>query len=284
MDKLLNIDGGMPIRTADFELIQNAVNDSCKGILSSVGATTFILKGLIPSIGSGNITVSEGWIYTQSEIFYVPAATFTYDVTKSLSLSLNVYTEENRHFKDGHYHNCFERRRYALGYATEIPSGSISLDEITTINELINISVITSLKIRQQTISTSQLLFQSGFNIADNYQIPTISKNEFGDCVLTAAFLRTGDELTTHLLNLPLAFYPKADIPATYVKGDYTVGLCIIKGTGEVIVLDADAERPNFLRIQYNCVLTNNAENNIYDIPAAPLAPIVIEGGPFPET
>lgn len=283
MDKLLNIDGGMPIRTTDFELIQNAVSNSLKGILSSVGATTFILKGLITTIGSGNITVSEGWIYTQSEVFYVPAATFTYDAVKSLYLSINVWQEEQRHFKDGHYHNCFERRRYALGYATEIPSGSIALDEITTINELINIKVITSLKIRQQTISTSELLFCENFSQAPGLSTMCVSQNEFGDCVFTAAFL-CADTTSQKLCTLNPQFWPKGDLCGTYVKGDYTLGLMIIKATGEVLVIGADNERPNFVRFQYNCILTNNCENNIYDVPAAAMAPIVIEGGPFPQT
>jgi len=283
MDKLLNVPGGMPVRTTDFELLQQAVADALKGILSSVGATTFILKGLAPSIGGGNITITEGWVYAQSEIFYVPAATFAYDMTKSLYLSQNVYQEEQRHFSDGHYHNCFERRRYALGYATEVPEGSIALDEITYINNLINNQVITALKVRQQTISSELLAFGANFTQATGCADMKVSKNEFGDCVLTAAFL-CSDPASSLLCTLSEEFWPKGDLHSTFVKGDYTLGLMVVKSTGEVLVIGADDERPNFIRLQYNCIMTNTCENNIYDVPVAAMAPIVIEGGPFPAT
>ena len=128
MDRLLAIAGGQKLKAEDWGFIQDANEDTFKSIVKGLvgNSTSIIITGLIAIIGDGVINVSDGYLFKDDEIFYVPSATFTdHGETWFLYLTPDITTGELRTFKDTSTHNVYEYRHYNIGYAASIPSGSV---------------------------------------------------------------------------------------------------------------------------------------------------------------
>lgn len=155
MNRLLAIAGGQPLRSNDWDFIQDATEDTIKSIVKGlIGTTgTIIITGLQVVIGDGDISVSDGYLYKDDEIFYVPAATFTdHGELWSLYLTQNITTGESRTFKDTSTHNVYEYRQYAVGYASALPDGAIAFPGTNLLG------LITSHVLSQVPAAPSQLL------------------------------------------------------------------------------------------------------------------------------
>jgi hypothetical protein len=128
MDRLLAIAGGQPLRSNDWDFIQDATAETIAALVGGLMGTTgaCIVKGLVITVGDGEIAVSEGVLFKDAELFYVPSVLFEdHGETWSLYLTPSTTTGETRTFKDSSTHNVYQYRRYAVGYAASIPGGSI---------------------------------------------------------------------------------------------------------------------------------------------------------------
>lgn len=158
MNKLLTVltGVGQPLRPEDWEFIQNANLEVIKSIMLGLGAQKCILLGLEIVVNGADLIVSDGYIFDGDEISYVPGATFTYHgdaIVKVLDgsgqwhlyLTQAITEGENRTFKDASTHDVWQYRRYALGYAEQVPEGSTALSSIKLILDLISDYVISVL-------------------------------------------------------------------------------------------------------------------------------------------
>jgi hypothetical protein len=127
MNRLLGFDGGQQLQAEDWVFIQDATEDTIKAIIKGLGATApVIVSGMVVTIADGNVTVTEGYLFKDDEIFYVPAAIFV-DLGESYTLNLapNITTGEARTFKDTSTHNVYQYRRYIAGYSSSFVAGTI---------------------------------------------------------------------------------------------------------------------------------------------------------------
>lgn len=78
MNKLIIPNGGMPLHGNDFEWIHTGIAEALKGVVSLFGATSsgsFIISGCEPSLGGGNVSITEGFACIGWEVCYCPAQT-----------------------------------------------------------------------------------------------------------------------------------------------------------------------------------------------------------------
>ena len=128
MNRLRAITGGQPLRSDDWSFIQDATADAMSalvvGLKGSTGAC--IITGLGVTFGDETVDVSEGVVFVNNELFFVPSARFDYhDETWRVYLTPNITTGESRNFRDTLTHDVYEYRQYVAGYGASIPSGSI---------------------------------------------------------------------------------------------------------------------------------------------------------------
>ncbi len=131
MDKLLAVTEGIgqPLRPEDWEFIQNATKQGIKALVNGLMGQpgNCIVAGLVVTFGDGTISVSEGVVFINDELFYVPARTLALQTELwSLFLTPDITTGESRTFKDTVARHVYEYRHYSVGYATSIPSGSMA--------------------------------------------------------------------------------------------------------------------------------------------------------------
>ena len=140
MDRLLAISGnhGQPLRSTDWEFIQNVEKVLLKAILNGLlpAETSFIVSGMELTIGNGTAQVTEGYFFDGDEISYVPAFNASEDENKRLYLVQNITTTENRVFKDATTADVWQIRRYQVVYATTQPVGSIVFNSLALIDKL----------------------------------------------------------------------------------------------------------------------------------------------------
>jgi hypothetical protein len=131
MDKLLAVTSGVgqPLRPEDWSFIQNATKEALTAlVIGLMGHTgSCVIHGLVVVDGDGTRNVTEGVIFINDELFYVPAKSVT-DAGELwlLYLTPDITTDESRTFKDAIARDVWEYRRYKIGYGTSIPSGSIA--------------------------------------------------------------------------------------------------------------------------------------------------------------
>lgn len=286
MNRVANLNGGMPLRTIDLELIQNAYADGFKAIIKGLlfGEYT-ILSGLTPVVIDDNLTVSAGFIFIDEldEIFYVPAKTFTYAPPKKVYLVENFVDDSLRQFKDGVTRNCHHLREYEMFYENEGYSG-IALSEFQRLIDSVNARALGHVVSTMQRYYNQQILAYSGTfsEPGDGTQPLQVAMNSFGDVIISGGFSAL-NEINGLLAVLDTGYCPPRDIIGYYLNSNYSLSTMIIKENGDIVITGAD-EGTNFVDFKFNRLFSDQSTLvipvNQYD---PPLAPIIIEGGQFPQ-
>lgn len=193
MDRLLAVPGndGQPLRSTDWEFIQDVSKTNFKALIDGLGSqqTQCVITGLVRTYTNNktHIAFSEGYIYVDGEIFYVPAAEF--DVTVgTYYLEPDFSTTENRSFKTAATHNVIALRRYKFGQGAELPEGGIWWDTLFTLQYLLLQAMIAQMNVTQflgPMAGTKYEAFNKGikfFSLSYQYQSSFfyISKFEVG--------------------------------------------------------------------------------------------------------
>lgn len=180
MDKLKAIAGGQPLRVQDWELIQNAFKTIIKSLTSGLlkEPQACIVTGMEISIANDIISVTEGFYFDGQEIFYVPAASFTYIAnvideqgggTYQLYITEKITSSELRNFKDGSSHNVWEYRQYEIGYSISVPASAVLYGQIPRLLDLQRIYFISQIPEQSEVVQYVKKIISS--NDLDQYQV-----------------------------------------------------------------------------------------------------------------
>ncbi|MFU8843473.1 MAG: hypothetical protein ACNA7V_06650 [Bacteroidales bacterium] len=252
MDKIIIQEGGMPLRLTDFGFIHDAYNAGFKSVLNSIkNIEPCILSGLKVTDGGTHWTVSDGSYFNGEEIFVVAGNTFAKQVDYDLYIQLLVVNQELRTFFDTTSKNCHQLRRYQLIYTNEDPGNSFLLQNLIRFSEIVDNN--TTLKVVETSalLAGSSVLYATGFTPATTYQAVQLSKNQFGEVMIIAAFNATTNP-SGKLFTLPSDYRPVADIVGTFMA-ENAIGLLKIKaGSGEVHVVGASTTSSNYITFRYH--------------------------------
>lgn len=254
MDKLIAYPSalGQPLRPEDWALIQDVEKELLKALLDGIlpGTATFLLSGVtVSGEGTGTVVVSEGYIYTSGEIFYVPTASFTENTSKILFVEQEITTGENRIFKDASTHDVYEYRRYVVGYETVVPEGAIRFSELFTLRALFDQEIASSLSGSANLTGFYNLTYLTGFTKATSYNAIRLEGNSFNGYMLLGAFTATisAGKLTT----LPVGMRPTGDLVGFFFNGTVSPGILKIKSNGDIYVSGASTTGTNYITFQF---------------------------------
>ncbi|MCX6281468.1 MAG: hypothetical protein NTU51_05870 [Bacteroidetes bacterium] len=250
MDRLLSLGGAQPLRSADWELIQNVEKALLKAILTGLlpEETSFIVCGMVLTVNT-NVDVTEGWFFDGDEICYVPASSFVaHDEGYGLYLVPDITTSENRTFKDTTTHNVWELRRYEMAYESSQPGGSIAFNSIPLIGKLTSL-ILSQITLNSNLLNLYTLSYLTGFGAATGLDGLKLEKNTMGWYMLLGAFNATvtAGKITT----LPSGHRPSGDLVAPFFNDSVTPGVLKIKKNGDVYVSGASITATNYISFQY---------------------------------
>lgn len=252
MDKLIALPYqlGQPLRPEDWDLIQGATKGALSDVIKAFTATeSVILWGLTVSSQGGQFTVTEGAIYTDREIFYVPGATFTTSVEKQIYLQSNITEEESRTFKDTSTHNVWQLRAYQLGYAVTIPQGAIAYLSIERLSSLQADLIFSYMDQRTKLVNLQSLTYANCFSTATGFNYAKLVGNGLNQYMLIAAFHST--VVNGLMTTLPSGLRPRGDIVGTFVVPGPSVGILSIKENGQVWVYGCSIVGINYITFQF---------------------------------
>jgi hypothetical protein len=251
MKKLKVIDGGMPLKIDDLDLIQDACFDAVQAILQSLlpGTNSFILTGCESSIGGGNISITAGVIYVDGEIYYVPSAIFTYDAGKQLYLEENFSTSENRTFHDTSTNDVWDIRVYAFGYDTEVPEGAIGLSTMFTLRTLLDSEITSGISGNADLTGFYTLSYLTGFTKATSWNGIRLEGNSFNGYMLLGAFTATAS--AGKVATLPVGMRPTGDLVGFFFTNAVAPGILKIKSNGDIYVSGASTTGTNYISFQF---------------------------------
>jgi len=257
MDIVKSISGGQPLRTTDWEFIQNMEKLLLKAILTGLlpAETSFVVSGMVYTLEDA-VAVTEGYFFDGNEICYVPAASFTESESKRLYLVPAITTSENRTFKDTTTHDVWELRRYAVAYESSAPDDGILFNSLPMIGKL-------SAYILSQSQLNSDLLFihdlpyetGSGFAPVTAFNRLKLLQNSFGNYMIHAVFTATSS--TGQITTLPAGHRPTGDLVGFFYNGTVAPGVLKIKANGNVYVSGASITGPNYITFQYLIIFEN---------------------------
>ena len=250
MDILKSISGGQPLRTTDWQFIQNVEKALLKAVLTGLlpSEAHFIVCGMELTVVN-TVSVTEGYFFDGEEISYVPAASFAEDEEhKLLYLVPNVTTTENRTFKDTTTHDVWEIRRYAVAYESSIPSGSIEFNSLPMISKL-TAHILSQITLNSNLTGIYSLGYATGFGAAPSFNGLKLERNTMGHYMLLAAFNATvtAGKVTT----LPAGHRPTGDLVGFFFNGTVTPGIIKIKTNGDVYISGASITATNYITFQY---------------------------------
>jgi hypothetical protein len=137
MNKLItDIEGGFNLKMDDFRWIENGLIEALKGIVSPFvdENNIYILSGCELSITTNDITLTEGFVYWDGEIYYVPVQQQANLNKKFKYLQVDETFDPSgwRQFKDGIFHNIHAIRQLVLVQDSVLPTGTIPFTNIRT--------------------------------------------------------------------------------------------------------------------------------------------------------
>jgi len=249
MDRLLSLSGGQPLRTTDWEFIQNVTEVLIKSILKGLlpSETAFIVSGMEVNI-AGTAEVTEGYFFDGTEICYVPAASFTENEAYHFYMTPDVSTSENRTFKDTTTHDVWQLRRYVVGYGATTPGGSITLNSFPLIKKLTDL-INSSINISSAFRSAYNLSYVAGFAGATSYNSVSLQENDLSQRMILAAF--NSDYTQGKLTTLPAGHRPTGDVVGFFFNGSTSPGILKIRKNGEVWVSGASTVVTNYISFQF---------------------------------
>lgn len=251
MDRLLSISGGQPLRTNDWEFIQNVTEVILKAILNGLlpDETSFIVSGMAVT-ESGDISVAEGYFFDGTEICYVPAAgPFAEHDGYKLYMTPDITTTENRTFKDTTTHDVHQLRRYTCNWGATVPEGSIELNSLPMITKLASL-INGMLSLNAVFVYAASLRYSTGFANATTYEYVYIQKNDINQRMILAAF---NANVTQGLLTtLPAGHRPTGDVVGFFFNGTVAPGVLKIKKNDEIWISGASTTATNYITFQFS--------------------------------
>jgi len=181
----------VPFNWDDLAWMQNSLSEAIKGILVGLvpnGGSGFKISGCSVSVVNNNYTVSEGWIFLNGEVVYVPGNTVVPSVGESVLFTI-VESDDSNGLKIG-YDNLnvasnVSMYKIRIGrLSTGVSSGSDMLYGAPYFTDLIseNIgwkSVLSSLSSINLTYSPAITADQSITNIVHSSNYKIIGKQLF---------------------------------------------------------------------------------------------------------
>jgi len=267
MDRLsaIQLAIGQPLRPEDWIFIQDSTKLAIANLVKGLTNTnTFILWGVMIVPSGGGFTVTEGAIYTDGEIFYVPAATFTTHEEWVLYLVKNFTTDEPRTFKDTTEHDVWELRRCALGYAGSVPTGGIAYIGLPTLAALHTQILYDLLGPMTALVSKASLIYTNEFSAATSFGYAKLIGNGLNQFMLMAAF--TADVESGLLTTLPEAYWPTGDLVGFFQAPGKSTAYLAIKKNGEVWVYNCAIRATNYITFSFPI---NFDDKIVYDVPTS---------------
>jgi hypothetical protein len=251
MKKLKVIDGGMPLKIDDLDLLQDAYFEAVAAILQSLlpDTTEFILTGCETAIEGSDITISAGVIYVSGEIYYLPAATYTYDAGKTMYVEENFSTSENRTFHDTTTNDVWDIRVYQSGYAKEVPDGAFSLSNLFTLRTLLDTEITSSISGNANLTGFYTLSYLTGFTKATAFNGIRLEGNSFNGYMLLGAFTATAS--AGKIATLPVGMRPTGDLVGFFYTIAVAPGILKIKSNGDIYVSGANTTGINYISFQF---------------------------------
>jgi hypothetical protein len=250
MDILKNIAGGMPLRTDDFDLLQNNTKLVAYSIIRAMlpADSVFSLQGIGFTQNGSIISCLAGLIYYKEEIFLVSAASFTFDASKHLYLVEDFSTSGSRTFKDQSVHDVYQIRKYKYVYSSAEVTG-VQLSEVFSFMTLFNTSLMNLLGESAKLKGSVILAYGSGFSAATGFGFLRLESNGFNSYMLLGAF--NASQQHGKLCVLPVGLRPSGDIVGFFNNGSINPAVLKIKKNGEVYVTGANTSMTNYVSFQW---------------------------------
>ncbi|NPV35066.1 MAG: hypothetical protein HPY80_00195 [Bacteroidales bacterium] len=262
MKRLRNLNGGLPLRLQDFDLIQNNIIDAVDCIIQALlpGETGIILKGLSVNVGV-YVNAQAGWLYHNGEIFFVPQASFDYDGSKILYLKPAFITEQARTFKDGSIKDVHEIRNYAWGYDLTVPSDAVRFNDLYSLETLLKTKLQASLGMGADLKAFITIPYASGFSPATTLNGIRLLSNSYNVLMLHGAFY--AETSYGKIATLPIGQRPSGDVVGFFYNGTATPAVLKIKTNGEIHVANASTNQVNYITFTFNRVFDNDVSYNL---------------------
>jgi hypothetical protein len=119
MDKLIFPNGGIRLHGDDFRFQDNAIREAFKGLLKGFQTTgsVIVLQGCGVTYAGSSATVSEGYVFFEDEISYLPAQTVNLNsgnsVVQMVNLVPDVFNDVagSEELQNGSTANTYQKRR-----------------------------------------------------------------------------------------------------------------------------------------------------------------------------
>ena len=245
----------MPLRIEDLDWIQTAAKDGLSSLIRGlIGTyTSCIVEGLNKTESDDHVHVSEGILFIEDELFYLPPAIFDGRDIGTLYATADFTTAENRTFHDAATHNVWDVRNYLLGYASDghVPSGSINLENLLRLSEIQLKIVIDAITLQNNFVGYDRVYYLTGFTPATGYGSIRIEKNNAGFMFLIGAFNATISHGKLGIL--PLGSRPVGDYVGHFFNASVAPGVLKIKSNGEIWVSGAAMNNVNYITLLMPC-------------------------------
>lgn len=142
--KRLKVDlaGGMPLELDDFAWMQDATKEVFDVLLANISnGTPFKIKGCVPTISTGGgglqlDSMTEGWIYMDGEVLYVPAVTTPIIIGSNFAYFEKDYMYDPaglETFESSVNNDTYEIAIAVVEVDTSLPSGALNIFSDQTI-------------------------------------------------------------------------------------------------------------------------------------------------------
>ena len=244
----------MILKNVDLDLLQTAAQDGLSSLIQGLIApnTQCIITGLAITITQvdNKISITEGMIFIEDEVFYVPASQFTYLDNGNLYFTQNFTTTENREFHDMSTHDIYDIRNYALGYGDgALPSGSINIMDLPRLSQIQLETILAQITLQADFTGYDRVYYQTGFAPATGYGSMRLEKNAFGFILLLGAF--NASTPAGKLGVVPVGSRPTGDFIGYFFNWSVAPGVLKIKKNGEIWVSGADMNNTNYVSMVF---------------------------------
>ncbi|HRY33387.1 MAG TPA: hypothetical protein P5531_10510 [Bacteroidales bacterium] len=250
MKRLRNIGGGMPLRLDDFVMIQDDYRDALSSVILSLlnGETSCIIKGFEVDYEGGTINYTEGYIFVENEVFYVPAVSFA-QLSPYLYLVPDFTTQENRVFQDTSENDVYDIRQYSLITTAELPEEGLDFTRLLSLSDGQVAFIQDSISELAVLKSVTSIAYQQQFSAATAFDGISIQKNSINGCLVQAAFL--AEVATGKIGVLPQGLRPSSDLVGFFFNGSVAPGILKVKKNGDMYVSGASLVAENYITFQF---------------------------------
>ncbi len=131
--------GGFRLRMEDFQFMQEAYKEAIKGMLSFTSEPVFIISGCEATyLSPGTWQISEGFVWIQNEMCYMPAHTFN---LLAPNVIIDIYEEYDpmglKVFKNSSEHEVYLNKIAKLRSVASLPVDGVLFSATKKIGEVI---------------------------------------------------------------------------------------------------------------------------------------------------